>query len=191
MSTLRAGLRLCSLTAVLALLSAAPTSGQRGDVKAAERVTPPSGAEIAAAARAAALDVANAASATLSGKSFRFTPARANASGSEAYAGVLENGAPGSYTGLPAGRYNIYVARINGQWKAFAESGGQIVRETSQLTVSPGTLGAKPYFVEKNTPGDNLDAHVTGPSAPNELPLRWCAGIIILIPSPTAILVCW
>ena len=191
MPTLRVGLRLCSLTVALALLSAAPISGQRGDVKAAERVTPPSGAEIAAAARAAALDVANAASATLSGKSFRFTPARGNASGSEAYAGVLESGAPGSYTGLPAGRYNIYVAQINGQWKAFAESAGQIVRETSLVTVSPGTPGAKPYFIERNTPGDNLDARGTGPCEQNELPWLWCAGIIILIPTPTAILVCW
>ena len=190
MTTSRANRRLCFLTCALAALGTTSVSAQRSDAKAAERVAPPSGAEIAAAARAAALDVANAASATLSGKSFRFTPARGNASGSEAFAGVLENGAPGVKTGLPAGRYNLYVARVNGQWKAFAESGGQIVRETSEVTVSAGTPGAKPYFIEKDFPGDP-DLNAQGPCAESELALRWCAGVLILVPSPTLIVVCW
>ena len=190
MSTFRTGLRWSFVSAMLALLSTAPISAQRSDGKAAERVTPPSGAEIAAAARAAALDVANATTATLSGKSFRFTPARGNASGNEAFAGVLENGAPGVRTGLPTGRYNVYVARVNGQWKAFAESGGQIVRETLDVTVSPGTPGAKPYFIEKDGPGD-LDVYAAGPCAQGEVALRWCAGVLILVPAPTLIVVCW
>jgi hypothetical protein len=191
MSGLRTGLRWLVIASTPILLSPALVSAQGSQTKAAERSSPPNGAEVAAAARAAALDIGSAVSSTLSGKTFRFTPARGNSSHvNEAFAGVLENGAPGVLTGLPAGRYNMYVARVNGQWKAFAESGGAIVRETADVSTSPGVPGARPYFIEKDGPGDELDWSATGPFE-QPLPLRWCAGVLILVPSPTLIVVCW
>ena len=133
-------------------LAVRPAAAQGGAAKAAGRSTAPSGAEIAAAARAGALDPAKAVTATLLGKPFKFTPAR----GSEkvrvedgAFLGVLENGAAGDETGLPPGKYNLFAAQVGGQWKGYAESNGQIVREAIRASVTPGTGGAKSYFTER------------------------------------------
>src|SRR5688572_3811635 len=132
--------------------AAQPATAQGGAVKSAGRSAPPSGAEIAAAARAGALDPAKAVTATLLGKPFRFTPAR----GSEtvrvedgAFLGVLENGAAGDETGLPPGKYNLFATQVGGQWKGYAESNGQIVREAIRASSTTGSAGTKPYFTER------------------------------------------
>jgi hypothetical protein len=122
--------------------------------RAVTRTAAPSGGEIAAAARAGTLDPARATTASLLGKSFRFTPAKlpsTSAKPSEAtgFAGVLENGAAGDETGLPPGRYNIFVANVAGQWKGYAESGGRVVREAIRVTEGNLSPGSKPQFVEK------------------------------------------
>ena len=119
------------------------------------RKSAPNGAEIAAAARAASLDPSNAGTATLFGKPFKFTPARAAAGSAAAsfengaFLGVLENGAVGDETGLPAGKYNIFVAKVNGQWKGYAEAGGQVVRQAIRTTVGTASGPSKPRFDAK------------------------------------------
>ncbi|MCI0433094.1 MAG: hypothetical protein L0271_05510 [Gemmatimonadetes bacterium] len=140
--------------ATLLLALAAQDAAAQRDTKPAPRTSPPTGTEIAAAARTATLDQANAGTATLFSKPFKFTPARPAAGvylEAGAFLGVLENGAAGDETGLPPGKYNVYVAQVGGQWRGYAESGGQIVRQAIRVTATPGQAGAgaKPTFTEK------------------------------------------
>jgi hypothetical protein len=131
-------------------------AAQRGEAPKS-RAMAPSGSEIAAAARAARLDAGNAATATMFGKPFRFTPAQVPAradrpdDGKGEFAGVLENGAAGDETGLPPGKYNLYAANVNGQLRGYAEANGQIVKEAIRATATPASEGAKgrPQFIEK------------------------------------------
>jgi hypothetical protein len=129
-----------------------PAVAQGSAVKAAGRSTPPNGAEIAAAARSGTLDPAQAVTAALLGKPFKFTPARASAGASTengVFLGVLENGAAGDETGLPPGKYNLFAAQVGGQWKGYAESNGQIVRQAIRASSTTGSAGTKPYFTER------------------------------------------
>lgn len=133
-------------------------AAQRGD-KPASRASAPGGAEIAAAARAGRLDHGKATTATLFNAPFKFTPAIFPAkadggtedAGAGAFMGVLENGAPGDETGLPAGKYNLFFANVNGQPKCYAEANGQIVREAIRTTVTPAPAGGngRPSFQAK------------------------------------------
>lgn len=130
-------------------------SAQRGAAPAS-RASAPNGAEIAAAARSGRLDPGSAATATLFGKSFKFTPVQAPTDksspedGKGQFLGVLENGAAGDETGLPAGKYNLFVANVGGQQKCYAEANGQIVREGLRTTSTPAAgSNARPRFEEK------------------------------------------
>jgi hypothetical protein len=130
-------------------------SAQRG-TGPASRAGAPSGAEIAAAARAGRLDPGNSATATMFGKAFKFTPVQTTADKSSAddgkgqFLGVLENGAAGDETGLPAGKYNLFFANVGGQQKCYAEANGQIVREGLRTTATPAAGSkARPRFEEK------------------------------------------
>src|SRR5688572_16964008 len=129
-----------------------PARAQGGGTKAlAGRSSAPTGAEIAAAARAGNLDVGNAITATLLSKPFKFTPARVQERTlpqAGVFLGVLENGAAGDETGLPPGKYNLFVAQVGGQWKGYAESNGQIAREAIRVRTD-ATPGAKPQFREQ------------------------------------------
>lgn len=49
--------------------------------------------------------------------------------------GVMENGAAGDETGLPRGRYNLFVAYVDGQWRGYAESGGKIVSPAIRTSI--------------------------------------------------------
>ena len=133
-------------------IAARPAVAQRSAEKAAGRSTPPNGAEIAVAARAGTLDPAQMITATLLGKPFKFTPARVSAgvaADGGVFLGVLENGAAGDETGLPPGRYNLFAAQVGGQWKGYAESNGQIVRQAIRASSTTGSPGTKPYFTER------------------------------------------
>jgi len=131
-------------------------AAQRGDTPKS-RTTPPHGSEIAAAARAARLDTSNATTTTMFGKPFKFTPAQVATKadkpgdGEGEFLGVLENGAVGDETGLPPGKYNLYVANVNGQSKGYAEANGQIVKEAIRASSTPAPEGTKgrPQFIEK------------------------------------------
>ena len=149
---------MAGITAGLLMVVATGTgaAGQRGEAPKS-RTTAPNGAEIAAAARAARLDTGNAATATMFGKPFKFTPAQVKTKADKAddgkgeFLGVLENGAIGDETGLPAGKYNLYVADVNGQLKGYAEANGQVVKEAIRASSTPAPEGAKgrPQFNEK------------------------------------------
>lgn len=118
----------------------------------------PSGAEIAAKAREVRFDQANVGVGEFQGKKMMFTPADfSHLKSVEDFkagqvVGLLENGAPGDETGLPPGRYHLFVAEVDGQWHAYAESRGQIVREAIRANVEAGDRPAsskKPQFQEK------------------------------------------
>ena len=119
------------------------------------RSSAPSGAEIAGAARGVQLDAGSATTKTMFGKPFKFTPSRSAmsdkaADGKGVFLGVLENGAVGDETGLPPGKYNLYVANVNGQLKTYAEANGKIVREAIRTTQAPASPGpSAPRFGEK------------------------------------------
>ena len=146
------------LTAGLLMIVAMGTwaTAQRGDAPKS-RATPPNGSEIATAARATRLDTGSAATATMFGKPFKFTPAQLQSKadkpddGKGDFLGVLENGAVGDETGLPPGKYNLFIANVNGQFKGYAEANGQIVKEAIRASSTPATEGVKgrPQFIEK------------------------------------------
>ena len=150
--------RTLGITAALLMIVVMGTWAAAQRVDSPEsRPTAPNGSEIAAAARAARLDTGNVATATMFGKPFKFTPAQipTKASppgdGKGQFLGVLENGAVGDETGLPPGKYNLFVANVNGQLKGYAEANGQIVKEAIRVTSTPAQEGAKgrPQFNEK------------------------------------------
>lgn len=151
------------ITAGLLMVVATGTwaAGQRGEVQKS-RATAPNGSEIAAAARAARLDTGNAATATMFGKPFKFTPAQPPAKadktdgGTGGFLGVLENGAIGDETGLPPGKYNLYFANVNGQLKGYAEANGQIVKEAIRATSTEGAKGRSQF----NERGWSVNAYV-------------------------------
>lgn len=141
---------------VMVIAAGSWVSAQRGSGPA-PRTGAPSGAEIAAAARAGRLDPGNAATATLFGKVFKFTPVQtavdksATDDGKGQFLGVLENGAAGDETGLPAGKYNLFCANVASQQKCYAEANGQIAREGLRTTATSAAAGSKarPRFEEK------------------------------------------
>ena len=144
------------LVAQLGLTIMLSANAQRSST-AQVRASKPTGAEIAAAARSTQLDAANIGTAIVGGKSMRFTPARQASGtvaladpGTGAFLGVLENELAGDETSLPAGKFNLFVANVGGQWHAYAEARGQLVAEAARVTVTPGKGPAvRPRFEAK------------------------------------------
>jgi hypothetical protein len=144
-------LRVPFVSLVAIIVVALPAFAGAQPVTQSGRSVVPLGSEIASLAAASVLEPSLVGTATMFGKPFKFTPARANTSALPsigAIVGVLENGAVGDETGLPPGRYNIFVKQINGQWKGYAESGGKIVREAIRV-IEGGPEGERPTFIEK------------------------------------------
>jgi len=116
------------------------------------------GQEIAQKAKAAKLDRDRTTTAEFKGKKIAFTPADLShvKQDSDAEAGqvigVLETEAAGDETGLPPGKYNVFAAKVGDQWRAYAEAGGEIVKEAVNVRMErskerPTSL--KPEFREK------------------------------------------
>ena len=64
----------------------------------------------------------------------RFVPAHIGGKTMEDYArgavvGLLDIDRKGAETGLPAGKYHVYVKQIKGSWDAFYEKDGHIVKD--------------------------------------------------------------
>jgi|GEM_PF-2021967 len=138
------------LIATLPILIIAAVAGPT----AAQRRGPPTGAEIALKARMARFSAANAGVATFQGKIMKLTPAVLDGiTPDELKAGqilgVMENGAAGDETGLPPGRYNLFVAYVDGQWRGYAESGGKIVSPAIRTSIANVTPTKTPQFKEK------------------------------------------
>lgn len=107
----------------------------------------PSGKEIAEKAKRVRLERYNSTQAEKNGKKVKFTAANLTHLESVAeleegqFAGELETELEGDETGLPAGKYNIFIAKVNGTWHAYAESGGTIAAEAVRVTVEPHKEG--------------------------------------------------
>jgi hypothetical protein len=113
----------------------------------------PTGAEIAQKARSAKFNHANSGGGTFQGKAMKLTPATLTGVSLDQLkagqvVGQLDAGAAGDETGLPPGRYNLYMAYVDGQWRAYAESGGRIA-SPAILTELSTSSGKAPQFVEK------------------------------------------
>src|SRR5215204_5780220 len=112
----------------------------------------PSGATIAAAARSARLDRAHARSASIDGKRFDITPAEftgltAERFGSGVFLGVLDNEAGAAEdVGIPTGRFNLYLAQVNGTMTAYAEQNGRIFPAKRTIRKADGPPNNEPAF---------------------------------------------
>ena len=147
--TIRAALAVAAAWSVVAAASAA---AQKGPRKA-----PPNGAEIAQMAKGKKLDEGNRLVAAFQGQPIAYTPAAENASITSLddlrggrFLGVLETKAVGDESGLPPGTYNVFVAEVDGKWRAFAEANGEIVKEAARVRiVRSDRENRKPGFGEK------------------------------------------
>ena len=50
--------------------------------------------------------------------------------------GILENELEGDETNLPQGKHNVFLGKVDGNWKAYAEAGGEISTEAARVEVS-------------------------------------------------------
>jgi hypothetical protein len=136
-------------------LWASPAQAQSGPVAQAGaaggrngvRLGAPAGAYIAARLKDAHLDDGRAVSQEHEGKTITFTPARVTDNLDEAaqghVLGVLETEIEGGETGLPPGRYTIFAKSVGGEWEAFAEVEGSVVKQALQVTAADATEGGK------------------------------------------------
>jgi hypothetical protein len=107
-------------------------------VALAERKEKPSGQEIAQKAKSAKLVQEKAVTGQKKGKKIKITPAdQSNLKEEDVENGVvvaqMEGDLAGDETNLPAGKHNVFLCKVNGEWKAYAESGGQIVAEAKSV----------------------------------------------------------
>ena len=162
--------RLLSLLSALSAISIAspaatsPAHAQSGRVTQAGtpaarngvRLGAPAGTYVAARLQAADLDDESAVTHEHEGQKVTFTPARVTESLEEAaqghLLGVLETEIAGGETGLPPGRYAIFAKNVGGEWEAFAEANGGIVKQALQVIAEDADepknrrKGGKPQF---------------------------------------------
>jgi len=116
------------------------------------RLGAPAGAYIADRFKDARLDEKRAVTQEHQGKKITFTPARVTEDLDEAaqghILGVLETEIEGGETGLPAGRYTIFAKSVGGEWEAFAEADGFVVKQALQVTAveAQDDKAGKPRF---------------------------------------------
>jgi hypothetical protein len=136
--------------------SGQPTQAGAPAARNGIRLGAPAGSYIAARMESAEINSDRAASQDHEGKRISFTPVRTTESLDEAaqgyVIGVLETEVEGGDTGLPPGRYTIFAKNVGGEWEAFAESGGTVVKQALQVTAEdaeapkPGSKTAEPRF---------------------------------------------
>lgn len=156
--------RLLSIAAaVSAIVVASPALAQSGEptqagapaARRGVRLGAPPGSYIAERLKDAELDDDRAVTQEHEGRRITFTPARVTESLDEAaqghVLGVLETEADGGETGLPRGRYTIFAKSVGGEWEAFAEVDGVVVKQAIQVTADnadepDGKRAGKPQF---------------------------------------------
>lgn len=116
----------------------------------------PTGKEITEKSKKVKLIEKQAADTEIKGKKVKFTPAEIPPLNSleeledGQIVGVLENELEGDETKLPSGKHNIFIAKINGEWQAFAESDGEIKAEAAKTSFKRHYFGdhkaEKPKF---------------------------------------------
>ena len=100
----------------------------------------PTGQEIAEKSRGIRLNNDRAILGKKNGKKVKFTPSTHQFKSLEELengvaVGELENELEGDETGLPPGKHNIFVAKVDGEWRGYAESKGKIVAEAARVSV--------------------------------------------------------
>lgn len=101
----------------------------------------PTGREIAERSKAIKLDKDRFVDAEKKGKKIKFTPTKLPPLKSldeleeGQVIGVLENELEGDETDLTAGKHNIFIANVNGEWHGFAETGGKITAEAAYVSI--------------------------------------------------------
>ncbi len=102
----------------------------------------PNGTEIAEKAKGIRLQEDRALQAKKDGKNIKFVPSDLGRVKSldefenGQVMGVLDTEAEGDETGLPPGKYNIFLSNIDGKWQAFAESGGKIAAASARVDIN-------------------------------------------------------
>lgn len=110
----------------------------------------PTSKEVSERSKGATFDSANAATAEHNGKKFKFTPAKQGKNMKQTdvedgcIVGVVENGF--TDISMPPGIYNIYMAKVANQWKAYAvqDGTGNIVAEAKNVSENKGSGPGKP-----------------------------------------------
>src|SRR4051812_16572920 len=49
--------------------------------------------------------------------------------------GVMDTELAGDETSLPPGKHNLFLSKVNGQWRVHAETGGQVVAEAVRVSI--------------------------------------------------------
>jgi hypothetical protein len=57
--------------------------------------------------------------------------------------GVLDTQLSGDESTLPPGTHNLFVSRVSGTWRIYAESGGEIVAEAARVSVAEHTPSSR------------------------------------------------
>jgi len=119
----------------------------------------PKGSEIAEKRKKVKLDTERAIEGVKKGKKIKFTPTILPKMNSVEeledgqVIGVLENEIEGDETDLPIGKHNIFIAKIDGEWKGFAEFNGEVVAEIEKVSIKKHHWGEKkrekPQFKEE------------------------------------------
>lgn len=113
------------------------------------RAKPPTGSEMAAAARSGRLAKTKSVVGKKKGKSVRFTGAVLRRLQSVEqledgqFIGLLETETEGDESGLPPGKYNLHLASVNGRWRVFAEAEGKVAGEAVRVKVEKHGWGER------------------------------------------------
>jgi hypothetical protein len=111
------------------------------------RLGAPAGPYIADRLKDARLDDDRTVTQEHQGKKITFTPARVTKSLDDAaqghVLGILETEVEGGETGLLPGRYTIFAKSVGGEWEAFAEIDGSVVKQALQVTAADAQDGDK------------------------------------------------
>lgn len=115
----------------------------------------PNGQEIREKARSAKLDKANSGVGEKGGKKATLTPARLDHVKKREdleegqFIGVLDTEIAGDRAGLAPGTYNMFIAKVGGDWHVYAESDGKVVAEAASVEERKDTpQGMNPKFSE-------------------------------------------
>jgi len=68
--------------------------------------------------------------------------------------GRLDTELPGKHTKLPAGKYNLFAAKVKGKWHVYAEADDKIVAEATRVKFEKKkATGTTPSVERMNIPG--------------------------------------
>lgn len=109
----------------------------------------PTGKEVAQKAKSAKFHPENSTTVKKGGKQIKATPANLRHVTEQELEqgqviGLLETELDEKTTGLPPGKYHMWMAKVEDQWQVLAESGGTVVAEGSDVQFEKLPPGRKP-----------------------------------------------